>query len=222
MNTTGQELDFNDEPAADEFPGVDFPDPDFPQDHFDNYPDLDDDEEADDELLSELEGEEHFTGGDITAPVFTPVANILDLDDLLAESMELKRESGKGKSLRDELRKAQTEADRKALEAKIREWEDTYEWTNKAHCVFFERVQCSCGSLNSVFAGYFYHQAHKHLPATQRWVKTEDTGKRQLDPSLRDKLPKQVLYKTVAIPTCEFCVHLQGFELATGTDLWQL
>jgi hypothetical protein len=219
MQSTDSELDFNSElplpqDSAESPYSYDYND--IPEDSFS------DEDLEDEELLAELEGQEDFSGGTITAPIFTPVAVVLDLDDLLAESMNLKRESGKGKSLRDELRKAQNEADRKAIEQKIRAWEDAYEWDNKAHCVFFERVQCSCGSLNSVFAGYFYHQTHKHQSGTQRWVKTEDTGKRQVDPSVRDSLPKQVLYKTAQIPTCEFCAHLQGFDPLKGTDLWQI
>jgi hypothetical protein len=177
---------------------------------------------SDEQLLDELEGESEVTDDreGFTDSVFTPVLHMDELEDLLAESVSLHQESRKGIHLRKELARAKSVEERAALQAKIRSWEDAYEWKSLAHCALVEVTTCACVSVTKTFGGYFYHQVHRTTPNTQRWVRTDDSGQR-FEPSFQNKLKKQVLIKETLVTVCPNCLHDLGFDLTKGEHLWE-
>lgn len=134
----------------------------------------------------------------------------LDLDDLLAESMELRARKDAGKEYRKQLQRAAaakvSDAEIEALRAKIAEWEDRVEWTSQSLC-FLRTVQvCKCcQSRTPSFGGFYLHQIHRTKPNTQRWHAV------QTPTDTDTTLPKTTVERTMPSASCIHCQPMLGF-----------
>lgn len=173
------------------------------------------------DAYKELEGEDGFSHNPLR--IFdeeeeNPPGDFTDLDSLLANALEESRLHAMGKVMREELRLSKDAQERERLFARIRTWEDKYEWNTTSRCVGFERIQCLCGVASHNFIGYYLHQTHKKIRHGKRWVLENESGLTPNTPTLKD-LPCEALYRTRTVPICYSCAETKGFSLAQGNSL---
>lgn len=139
------------------------------------------------------------------------IDGLLDLDDLLTESVSLAKQAGAGKGYRKSLQQAVSakassdEID--LIRAKIAEWEAAQEWNTKGTCILITTQVCACGSKTEMFGGLYLHQTHKTIATAQRWT---SLVKGQKEPK---GLPKHVIRRDVKVPACIQCAKsLHGFD----------
>ena len=126
-----------------------------------------------------------------------------DLDDLLAEAVELKSAAANAKAARKSLSAGLcSSAERAETEAKIREWESRTEWKAAAAVAMFNAQRCSCGGTHTVFAGIFQRQEHK-TSKVNRWIREETPA--------HLKLPYEHKVNWESVGICITCVGAAGF-----------
>ena len=167
----------------------------------DDEPDQYDTAATEDDLLGELLNPTAAEAGEQKK-----LKGVIDLDDLLAESLEEASASARIKSDRKSLKDTRVSVkEREAMEARIRAWELAREWKPAAAVQFFNTQLCSdCGSENSTYAGLFQRQVHRNSKV-MRWVlDVNGSGN-------NDGLPREHKESLTEVPVCRDCVTEQGF-----------
>lgn len=137
-----------------------------------------------------------------------PAHESISLDDLLADSMQQKKDAEAVKLARSLLAKGGVPAEsRKRMEEQIRSHEMKVQWTAKAAVAMFDRQWCAeCGLCHIHFLGFFQRQEHK-TSKIARWLKSP---KEQMG-----ALPKETKYEDTEVETCEECALLAGYPIDT-------
>lgn len=175
-------------------------------------PEGDAEADADDEYLTP-EGEQAKDDLDdledlITESVEAAKANpLINLHDLLIESVGLTRDEAAAKASRDRLkrggqsaREAKEDAERLAL------WEQRHEWMQVASVAMFDHFDCACGEHRSVFNGLFIREDRKTGTGV-RWRRVSglDEGK---------GLQREVAAREHHTSMCAACATEQGWDLS--------
>lgn len=123
-------------------------------------------EELDDLLADTPTDAELQADEDSATAAATPVQQI-DLDDLLAESVEQQKRAKQHRDDLKALRKRDSgldEAERKRAAARVLEWEITHVWVTTARIHRFDVHTCTkCMSQHSIYTGEWLQQEHKAL-----------------------------------------------------------
>lgn len=140
------------------------------------------------------------------APSIPEIPVFLDLDMLVAESMQQKKDAEAVKLSRSLLAKGGMEPEaRKRMESQIREHEMKVQWDAQAGVAMFNRQWCKeCGLVHVQFLGFYSRQKHR-ASKIDRWIKTPR--------ELIERLPKEVKYEDAEIEMCEECAGLAGFPI---------
>lgn len=129
-------------------------------------------------------------------------AGFEDLDALLAESILEKQQGAEVKKIRRKLaddKIAMPSQERKAIEAKVAEWDVKREWLPEAAVAMFTTQLCNwCGSRHSLFTGLLQRQRSR-LSSVDRWVK--------VDANLLSGLPKETKHMTEHSDMCMSCIE---------------
>lgn len=135
-----------------------------------------------------------------------PKRPLFDLDDLLADSMQQRKDADAVKLSRSLLSKSGLDPEaRKRMEAQVREHEMKVQWSAVAAVGMFSRQWCAeCGLCHIQFIGYFQRQTHKTSKIV-RWLKST---KQQMD-----GLPKEAKYEDHEVETCEECAGAAGYPI---------
>lgn len=176
----------------------------------------------------ELEGSDDYVSAfpdedaeEIEAAIFKPVLMpAIDeiqqsLEDLLADAMKQVAKKGEVKGLRKALKRQELSKDERAeIIAKIRSWEDIYEWNTDAYIAMFTEQDCKhCGSDSRFFSGYFYQQHHK-TQNCERIVRVEQSEVYAQAEKNRF-LPRKIMVKREDVICCSLCVISQGFPYSS-------
>lgn len=140
-------------------------------------------------------------------PAGTKQAAVLfSLEDLLADSMKLKRDGEGAKLARALLAKGGLEVEaRMRMQADVRAYELKVEWRSLSAVAIFRRQWCdACGLCHIQFVGYFQRQKHRNSKI-DRWVKSTAQG--------MEGLPKETKYEEEAVEICEECAALAGYPI---------
>ena len=149
--------------------------------------------------------------------------DVLDLDDLLAESVQaVEADRNLARSRKLLQRKDLPQAEREELEARVAEWEARKYWETLAHVAVFHKQHCACGAVHQHFSHMMYHQQHRTDKFCQRWVRATpfvDTQTRQEIAAL----PNKVAFQITVVPICHVCAAGAGFDLqATDCLNWEV
>ena len=156
-----------------------------------------------DDLLDESLGKKSSTTPDLE----------LDLDGLLAESLEIVAAAKAGPSIRERLKRAQSATERKEIETTLRRWEAQHEWENHEECYLFVVQHCECGSKFQTAGGVFWHQRHRKDTHLERWVKVTPEAREGFMAGDAE-LPKRVLLTDEKVEFCAGCMNLGGGSYA--------
>jgi len=130
----------------------------------------------------------------------------MNLDDLLAESLQEQSDRQSAKEARKALAEGRAAPEeRGALNKLVRGWEEKREWNPAAAVVMFSRQMCNgCGKFNCHFLGFYQRQSHKTSRA-DRWIPhTKPTD---------ETLPREAKYQDSVVECCEDCAEALGFEV---------
>lgn len=144
----------------------------------------------------------------------------LDLDDLLAESVQLRDEEREVKAARERLRKrgvlasGRTPEEVAEDEARIREWELRHDWEAIAGVAFWEAHKCTnCGRKQTIFRQLMLKQTHRQYPDTLRWQQVDE---------LPSDLPQENQVQKWEVGMCTHCAGHFGFDFqSVPTGEWQ-
>lgn len=133
----------------------------------------------------------------------------VDLDDLLAESLENVSLELQAKAARKKIGDTRlNKKEQEEIQATIRRWELVKDWKPAATvAVFHEQVCLNCGYVHSIFSGLFQREVNKKAHG-QRWVKPEV-------PNM--KLPKERKEHSEEVDLCWNCAEEFGFP--PGADM---
>lgn len=179
------------------------------------------------ETLDELQALEQEVAAELEAELAAPkitaaeVGGLDDLDDLLSESLSLRNERGAGKSLRQQLERAQSKEERNAIEATLRAWESRHEWETLANCALFHEQICQCGKTHKHFVGMYYHQKHRRDPYTQRWVAAVQNLTGVAEIAISASVPNRTMIERKFTPVCPECAAGLGFDLSKAEEPWK-
>jgi hypothetical protein len=147
-------------------------------------------------------------------PKKSPKHDLMDLDDLLTESLAIRDEAQATAGMREKLKRSNLSGDeRREIEAKVREWEARNLWNPVATVIVFERVICSCGCYYETFSHMMNKQAHKHNRDTTRLIIAD---------TINDKLPKMKAFQVQDVDICTECSTEKGWDLESMEEIeWQ-
>lgn len=128
-----------------------------------------------------------------------------DLDALLAESLQIKNELALQKKKPQRIPKQMVSPEvKRAIDAKVLEWENRREWAPEAAVAFFDAQRCTfCNSLTSVFKGILQRQSHRQTKV-DRWVR--------VDAGMNNLLPKETKVMQELTDICSQCAVAHGFD----------
>lgn len=152
--------------------------------------------------------------------VASQVKTLDDLDQLLAESIELRDDADSGAMYRKQLAKGGMSKEEKLLiEQKLQEWESRREWETTANVALFRHTTCACGNEHHHFVGLYYRQVHRTLRTGKRLV----AAKHQLTDMVRcadsTNIPNETLKETRFTPICEACAFTAGFDVRGAKEV---
>jgi hypothetical protein len=125
--------------------------------------------------------------------------DMFDLNNLLNESLNRKKEMGEVKAARRKLASggADGEEEKEALAELIRSWELRREWTPVANTIMFEVQHCThCGAEHKHLTGLFQRQEHR-TSKISRWVRAAE------DVALPKTQKDNVSYIAICADCCE-------------------
>lgn len=145
-----------------------------------------------DELIAESRAQ--------SSPVFS-------LDDLLGESLEVKRQNDAEKDLKKKIQRGSgSEAELIADKARLTQWTRQREWKRSANVLVFTRQKCTgCGNFHNTFEGYFEQHTNTRLANT-----TMLTAVKVFE---LPELPKDVCYHDSVVAVCHSCADFAGWPL---------
>ena len=135
-------------------------------------------------------------------------ADDFDLDDLLAESLDLRADAAKLKDGRKTLKNknALSGTELSELQADVARLEAAREWLPRADVVMFTIQTCqTCGNVAGVFTGFFQRQSHRSMRQLDRWVAAPECN------SLG--LKKEIKNTEVFTPVCPCCIADFGYPV---------
>lgn len=166
-----------------------------------------------DDLLAETPSEVELSSEDDTATAAAALASDgIDLDDLLAESMQMQE---RAKQHRADLKAMRTrhngldDLERKQAMARILEWEVTRVWATTTRIERYDVHTCKqCLRQQTVFNGEWLEQEHKKLRC-KRLVRLPDVHDLQALSDMMqftlDKLPVRRMDVPVDVQRCAAC-----------------
>lgn len=130
-----------------------------------------------------------------------------DLDALLAESVQIKRDQLAVKEARRTLSgpnaSGMSPAERDSLKHTVLSWELQREWLPVAAVAAFDVQECKhCGSSSYHFNGIFQRQRHR-TSKVDRWLRADD--------AMNHGLPREPKYYPEEVPLCSNCAPFAGY-----------
>jgi hypothetical protein len=139
-------------------------------------------------------------------PLESLLGESLSLENLLDESMGLKREADNIKAKRKALADGQVpSAEREATAKLVRSWEARREWDTQAYVIRYTVQVCECcRGQNHHFEGFFLRQKHRYN-SSERWI----SAQRHED---KEALEKEINTEVVEVSMCLTCAVEGGFK----------
>jgi hypothetical protein len=137
-------------------------------------------------------------------------AGDMDLDALLAESLEQASTAATAKVARARLKTEKhklTPLEIEELEQEIERHELVQNWEVVGAAVAFTRTLCKCGKQHTAFETLLERQQHRREPGTQRWHRVKE---------IAQFAPRSVIFHEVEVPLCADCAFEQGWDLRDG------
>lgn len=138
-------------------------------------------------------------------PLLDPTDDFDDLEALLAQATTEHAEKQLAKKSLERLRRGGQSAEQVREDAaRVAEWQARHEWRAVANVARFEEQRCDrCASTAYHQEGLFTRRVHRHLAATQDWIRTE---------VMDSDLPNETWIKRVHVPFCAECCDEVGFS----------
>lgn len=139
-------------------------------------------------------------------------AEVIDLDDLLAESTAAVVEAQQAKAARERLKRGgQSQVEKMEDLERVRAWEAAHEWLAVANCALFDRYECACGQSSVAFSGLLRRETHRHVKFSQRWMSV---------PNSLAALPNETVIRSIEVPLCSVCALGKGWDFSKSTN-WE-
>lgn len=136
----------------------------------------------------------------------------VDLDDLLAESMESVQGEKLAKAAKERIKRGgQSAVERAEDAARIAAWEAAHEWLANAAVAMFTDLRCQCGASTRQFTGLFTREVHRHLKVSQRWRRVE---------AIAAHLVQETAIRIENVPMCGACAFDKGWDLGKAY-IWE-
>lgn len=132
-----------------------------------------------------------------TATATSAPAPSLDLDDLLAESVQQVEQQRAAKLLNSRIRSGRASKAEQAMAVAV---ELKAQWRPVANCEMWDQTICACGSSHATFTQYMQEFAplHSGISLSHRWLKVEPQ-------EVREGLPNKAIYNVKEVFHCSEC-----------------
>jgi len=153
----------------------------------------------------------------------TPIDELIDLDQLLKESVQAQdADRNIARSRKLLARKDLPQFEREDLEQRVAEWEARKYWETLSNVAVFHKQHCSCGAVHRFFSHMMYHQQHRTDKHCQRWTKATQFVDSQTRLQVA-ALPTKVAYQNTVTPVCHECAAGAGYDLDAKDSLsWEI
>ncbi len=174
--------------------------------------DLDMPEDGEEEL--ELEEEEEEVVQEVRTSLDELLSESMSLDDLLTESLGIADEAQFVAAARARLGRKDsgglTEAERRELQERVKQWELTHLWQAQASVALFDKVKCNgCGEVHETFVRFMLRCTHRKEQGSVRWVAVKEYD---------FSLPREVVFQSREVGMCSGCACFEGFNLGEGEE----